>query len=173
MIQGERIHLEFMDESIINWQEYFKWMNDPEVNKYMETRHQSQSIEAIKEYFQNHTDKVSEPWFAICINGSNEHIGNLKLGPINWIHRFADLSLFIGEKNYWGKGYGTEAIDLAVNYAFKILNLHKVKAGIYAPNNGSFLAFKRAGFKECGLYEWDRWLDGQYVDLIIMEKING
>ena len=45
-----------------------------------------------------------------AIKTTDKHIGNIKLGPINWIHRYGDISLLIGDKDYWGKGIATEAI---------------------------------------------------------------
>ncbi len=171
-LKGDRIHLEYMEEEIINWESYFIWMNDPEVNKYMETRYQPQTRNDIKTYYYDHVHKKDDPWFAICMNGTFEHIGNIKLGPINWIHRHGDISLFIGRKDLWGKGYGTEAINLITGYAFKTLNLHKVKAGIYLDNVSSTKAFKKCGFKEIGYLGEDRFIDGSYTDLLVMERIN-
>lgn len=67
--------------------------------------------------------------FKIICNNSNCHIGNIKIGPINPHHNYADISYFIGEKSLWGKGIATEAIQLILKYAFEELKLHKVTAG--------------------------------------------
>ena len=75
------------------------------------------------------------------------HIGNIKLGPIHWLHRRADLSLFIGERKYWGQGYASEAIALVRDWAFRELDLQKLNAGIYSGNHGSRRAFEKCGFE--------------------------
>jgi ribosomal-protein-alanine N-acetyltransferase len=164
------IHLRDVRESDLN-DEYLGWMNDPEVNKFLETRFRPQTMDDLKYYFHNHREKQDEPWWAICYG--NDHIGNIKLGLINWIHRHGDISLFIGNKSYWGKGFGTGVIRLVTSYAFNCLNLHKVKAGIYVDNHASYHAFHKAGFKESGYLIDDRFIDGKYMDLLIMERLNG
>ena len=85
------------------------------------------------------------------------HIGNIKLGPIHWLHRRADLSLFIGERKYWGQGYASEAIALVRDWAFRELDLQKLNAGIYSGNHGSRRAFEKCGFElegTCGKRWW-------------------
>ena len=85
--------------------------------------------------------------FAIIENCSNQHIGNIKLGPINFIHSYADISYFIGQKDCWGNGYASEAIRLLTNFGFKKLNLHKIRAGVYASNVASQKTLEKSGYK--------------------------
>ena len=80
------------------------------------------------------------------------------------------MSLFIGEKAIWGKGYATEAIALASEYAFNGLNLHKLSAGFYAANIGSIKAFQKNGFIQEGLRKNHRIYQGAYVDEVLMGK---
>ena len=61
----------------------------------------------------------------IFLKENNTHIGNIKIGNINHFHGYGDLGFLIG-KDHWNKGYGTESIKLATNYAFNQLKLHKV-----------------------------------------------
>ena len=112
--------------------------------------------------------KTDEIFLAICLKKDDMHIGNIKLGPINWVHRFADISLLIGDKNYWGKGIATEAIRLISNFAFKVINLRKVKAGCYASNIGSAKAFEKAGFKREGLIAGLWIIDSKPIDEILL-----
>ena len=83
---------------------------------------------------------------AICLKSSNRHIGNIKIGPINNFHQTADISLFIGEKQMWGKGYASLAIYQASKFAFEKKNVVKLKAGCYAINIGSKKAFLKCGY---------------------------
>ena len=101
---------------------------------------------------------------AIVIKSDQRHIGNIKLGSINWIHRLADMGILIGEKDCWGKGYATEAIRLVAGYAFEILNLHKLVAGVYSMNEGSSRAFLKAGFMREGAFKEHYFCEGRYVD---------
>ncbi len=170
-LKGGQIYLREFRESELN-KNYHVWMNDHEVNQYMETRFLPQSEEDIYNYWIEHYQKKDEPWFAICLKETNDHIGNIKLGPIDWIHRNAEISLFIGKKDLWRKGFGAEAINLITDYAFKILNLHKMKAKVYLSNKASEQAFYKCGFRIEGRLNDEVFFDGKYTDLILMGKIN-
>lgn len=170
ILKGERIYLRKVRFSDVTDQ-YHRWMNDPEVNRYLETRFSHQSREKIESYVRTMETDPDSVFLAIVLKNKDTHIGNIKIGPMNWSHRFADISLFIGEKGCWGKGYGTEAIDLVVTYAFNALNLHKVTAGFYADNIGSIKAFRKAGFKEEGRRKNHRFCQGRYVDEVLMGYI--
>jgi len=155
-------------------QGYCDWLNDPEVNRYLETRFYIQTLADIKEYWENYQRDADEPWFAICKKdqfGGEEHIGNIKLGPISWVHRRAEVSLVL-KKEYWGRGYGSEAINLISRYAFQTLDLHKLTAGIYDLNKGSKRAFENVGFNREALLVNHVFLDGKYEDVILMAKFN-
>jgi RimJ/RimL family protein N-acetyltransferase len=155
-IEGKRIYLREVRLSDVN-NNYYSWLNDPEVNLFLETKYFPRSIENILNYVKEMDGNPNEIFFAICLNDNNEHIGNIKLGPINWIHRFADISLIIGEKDYWGKGIASEAILELSTFAFSILNLHKLRAGCYSENIGSKRAFEKVGFKIEGVLK-KQWL---------------
>lgn len=145
MLTTARLLLRALESADLN-DDYLGWLNDPAVNQYLETRFLPQSMEALQGYWQDHRDDPASPWFAICLRADARHIGNIKLGPIQWLHRRADLSLFIGDRSCWGQGYATEAIAAVRDWAFAELDLQKLTAGIYAGNLGSRRAFEKCGF---------------------------
>ena len=120
MLQSSRLLLRALEPGDLN-ANYLSWMNDSAVNRYLETRFLPHSLEALQAYWETHRDDQSSPWFAICLLSDGHHIGNIKLGPIQWLHRRADLSLFIGERGCWGQGYASEAIALVRDWAFASL----------------------------------------------------
>ena len=126
----------------------------------METRFFPQGKAALWEYMKVHLNKPNVPWFAICLQQNDAHIGNIKLGPINFYHRTADVSYFIGEKECWGKGYATEAIGLVVWFAFEVLGLCKLSAGTYANNVGSQKALQNNRFAREGVLRKQVILEG-------------
>jgi len=105
-IDGDRIYLCEIRLSDVN-QTYVNWLNDPEVNQYLETRHEMQTLNSVQEYVEKMVEKENELLFSICLKKNDIHIGNIKLGPINLIHKYAEISLFIGDKNEWGKNLAT------------------------------------------------------------------
>lgn len=132
---------------------YVSWLQDPEVNQYLETRWQEQNIKTIKEFVSNMLNNSNSYLFAIIEKEHYNHIGNIKLGPINPHHSFADISYFIGDRSAWGKGYATEAILLITRFGFKRLGLHRLQAGIYASNGPSRRVLEKAGYQLEGTLE--------------------
>ena len=145
-INGSSVSLRSITINDCN-EKYLKWLNDPDVNKYLETRLTAQNINAIEEFVMSKITSTDEYLFAIIYNESKEHVGNIKLGPINYNHAFADISYFIGAKECWGKGLATEAICLVTRFAFENLNLFKCAAGVYENNMASLKALEKAGYE--------------------------
>lgn len=146
MLHSSRLLLRALESDDLNTT-YLGWLNDPLVSRYLETRFLPQTLESLQAYWETHRDDPYSPWFAICLRSDGRHIGNIKLGPIQWLHRRADLSLFIGERGCWGHGYASEAIALVRDWAFHELDLQKLNAGIYDGNLGSRRAFEKCGFE--------------------------
>jgi len=167
MIEGERLILRPVQPEDVN-ENYRSWMNDPEVVRYTESRFQTHSLEQIREYVQSVQADPTSVFFAIIEKTTGKHIGNLKIGHMQPVHRSADVGIIIGDKSCWGKGYATEALKLAAVYAKETLKLHKLWAGIYANNPGSVAAFLRAGFVEEGRFARHWLCDGAYVDGVQM-----
>lgn len=119
---------------------YVNWLNDPFVNRWLETRYVTQTLETIRTYVKN-----TGGMYAI-LNEDQVHIGNLRLGPVSDRHETASVSYFIGDRSNWGKGYASDAVKTICNHAFNKLKLHKVKAGAYGKNVGSHRVLLKAGF---------------------------
>ena len=171
-IIGEKIYLRPLEKSDLSGS-YLSWVNDPEVTRYMETGTFPTNLEKLEEYYSFMTTSPNYVILAIIDKelDKGKHIGNITLNNINWIHRIVNLGFMIGDKDYWGKGYGTEAIELMVKYAFATLNLHKISVGIYADHIGSIRAFKKAGFIQEAKLEGELYRDGKYRDKIIMRAM--
>lgn len=166
-ISGKNIYLRLLQTSDVS-DAYVRWLGDPEVNRYLETRFQPQTHASIMEFVKAKLGSKTELLFAICLAADDRHIGNIKLGPINEHHRSADVSLFIGEKAEWGKGYAGEAISLVTKHAFTRLKLNKLKAGCYGANQGSARAFERCGYVREGLLRGQVFSEGKEDDVILL-----
>lgn len=152
---------------------YRDWLNDPSVNKYLEVRFSPQTMSTIREYWESLKDDPNTPWFAICERTNGRHIGNIKLGPIDWTHRRAEIGLFIGERSSWGKGLGSEAINLVKAWSFQHLGLMKLTAGMYAENKACRRAFEKCGFILEGTLEGEAYSDSGYTDVLRMGITRG
>jgi [ribosomal protein S5]-alanine N-acetyltransferase len=168
-INGKRIYLKILNIND-DLTSYLKWMNSADIVCFTESRDKFYSHEDLIDYISVMSNDANK-LFGIYLN-NNTHIGNIKLGNINTVHKRADIGIIIGEKTIWGQGFATEAIELVVSYAFKELNLKKVIAGMYVNNTGSYRAFLKCGFKECGRLREHAFSEGQFVDSVLVERIN-
>ncbi len=151
---------------------YISWLNDPEVNRFLEVKFVPQTYQTVLAYVRSFYGDAEKYMWGICPNNTNHLIGTATLSDINRHHRWGVLGLMIGEKEYWGKGYGTETIKLIVDYAFKRLNLHKVTAGVVALNQGSVKAFQNAGFEIEGTLKSQIFYDGAYCNSLYLGIVN-
>ena len=147
-------------------QEYIRWLNDPQVNQYLETRYQCQNLSTITNFIRDVIANPNEHLFTIRLKSNNQHIGNIKIGSINRNHNVGEVSLFIGEKSCWGKGIAKQAIQLISRYSIETLKLRKLSAGAYRPNKGSTIAFINSGYIEDGILTEHFLLNGQPCDLV-------
>ncbi len=150
--------------------EYVSWLNDEEVVRYTEVRGK-QDLAAAREYVRtaNETDN-SAIWR--IMSDDDVHVGNIRLSNIRFLHQRAEVALLIGARNYWGKGIGTSAIELASRFGFDELQLHKLTAGIMAQNIGSRIAFERAGYHCEATFRDHAVFEGEFCDTLAMAKFN-
>lgn len=172
LIETERLYLREVTRSDVG-ERYHSWLNDPETNQFLEVRHSPVDMEDILEFVTSMKNNKAIFFLAICLKNSREHIGNIKLGPIHPVHRFAEVSLLIGNKDCWKKGYATETLTALADFAFDTLKLNRLFAGAYDENKGSIKAFENSGFKKEGVFRKMRYYKGRYVDQVMMGRIKG
>ena len=164
-INTDRLYLRTLTKSdCTEW--YVASLNDPEVNRFLETRYVQQTLVTVRAFVTNVNAKDNEFLFGIFLRADNRHIGNIKVGPIHPFHRNGDVSLWIGDKSCWGKGYATEAIVAVSQRAFEALGARKLSAGMYEPNVGSYRAFIKAGYQEEGRRRSHCLFEGRRVDAL-------
>jgi len=169
-LKGSSIILEQMRVQHVS-EEYLSWLNDYETVKYTESRHVVHTLESLKSFVKN-VNNESNYCFAIIDIQSDKHIGNIKIGNIHPIYKYADVGLIIGDKNFWGKGIATEAIKLCVEFAFNRLKLHRLYAGMYDVNVGSIKAFEKAGFVMEGCEKEKYLFEGKRIDSYMYGIVN-
>ena len=170
-LQAERLYLREVRPDDAN-ETYYRWMNDPGVTRFLESRFAPHSRESLRDYIEGRNNNHDSVFLAIVLKAGDRHIGNLKLEPIHWVHRSADLGILLGERDCWGKGYATDAILLVTDYAFRVLNLRKLTAGCYAENTGSIKAFQKAGWIVEGSRKAQLYSGGSYSDQILLAAFN-
>jgi ribosomal-protein-alanine N-acetyltransferase len=148
---------------------YVDWLNDPQVNRFLESRFSRHDIASTCDFVEHcRKDPNTLFWGIRAHSMGAAHIGNIKLGPIDAHHGTGDVGILLGEPASWGQGFARAAIACVVDIARHELGLRKLTAGCYASNAGSVKAFTSAGFAVEGSRPAQFLLDGQSEDLIQM-----
>lgn len=99
-------------------------------------------------------------------------VGSVFLRDIDYTHKHAEYGIFIGEDEAQGKGYGTEAARLMIQYGFEDLGLHKIMLRAFANNIRAIKSYEKAGFVQEGYLHDEVFLDNKYLDIVLMAVIN-
>ena len=105
---------------------------------------------------------------AVCLKNTNEHIGNVYLNSIDYMNRNCEYGIIIGDKNYWGKGLGSEATLLMLHHAFYELGMIRVYSKQLLSNHSSIRLHDKCGFKNEGILRKAVFKNGEYQDLNLM-----
>lgn len=150
-----------------DYEVYTKWVNDMEVavgmlfsTSLLTPMAEKQILERLARQEYN---------FAIIDLEKDEVIGNVGFPMINHLNGVGEMGIFIGNKDYWGKGYGVEAIRLLLDFGFNILNLHNIFLKVYSYNKPAINCYKKAGFKEAGRIRGAKKIAGERYDEIYMD----
>jgi len=168
-IVGNNIYLRILSSGDVG-DKYVEWMRDEETVRFLESRWKTYTLENLKEYVNEINESRTDFLFGIFLRENDEHIGNIKVRDVDYVHKHGDVGIMIGDKNSRGKGCGRESIQLVTKYAFEELNLNSLIAGIYANNIGCYKAFLSAGYNEAGSLKKHLFYNGKFVDKILVEK---
>ena len=164
-IIGERIYLSPIN--IEDYEIYTKWLNDIEVCESLGSYAMQLTLDAEKKWLEEFSSKNHN--YAMVLHEDDKMIGNIGFADIDNINRTGIVGLFIGEKDYHNHGYGTEALKLILDYAFKTLNLHNVMLFVHSNNQRGIACYKKVGFKEIGRRREAKFINGGYVDVVYMD----
>ncbi|MFX0106210.1 MAG: GNAT family N-acetyltransferase [Candidatus Hodarchaeota archaeon] len=168
MLQGKSVKLTPIKREDID--SFLKWFNDPELTQYLTIYLPMTRMEE-EEWIENLKNRKDTIHFSIVIpneDGQEKLIGNCGIHKIDWKNRVGELGIAIGDKEYQNKGYGTEALELLVEYGFNTVNLNRIELYTYGFNIRAIKSYKKVGFIEEGRKRQFIWANGKYHDAIIM-----
>ncbi|MCB9419229.1 MAG: GNAT family N-acetyltransferase [Ardenticatenaceae bacterium] len=118
--------------------------------------------------FERQHNMADDPvaWFAI--EADDKYIGKCGLNAFRQADQTCELGIEIGNKAYWGKGYGRDAVNLLLDYAFRLRNVRKVTLATSSHNERAIRAYRACGFVEEGRLHEQQWCNGRYVDWVFM-----
>ena len=162
---GDRIYLSPRNSDDVEI--FTEWLNDFKTTDYLGRSSIVTTLDDEKKYLEENV--TAEASFVIVTINENKMIGTVSLESINHINRCATLGIFIGDKEFRNKGYGTEAIKLILEYGFKYLNLKNIKLDLMEFNERALNCYKKCGFKEYGRRRKCKFVNGKYYDTICMD----
>lgn len=170
---GERIYLSPKGTSEEELQKFTEWMNDFQVTDYTLRSAYICTLPSEKEFLEKSALNSESRTFDIIEIKENKLIGTVGLAHIDWINRTSEFGIFIGDKDYRGNGYGTEATRLILDYGFKYLNLHSVRLNLLSVNERAHKCYLKCGFKDVGKHRDAIFLNGKYYDKLTMDILDG
>jgi RimJ/RimL family protein N-acetyltransferase len=166
IFQGHLVQLEVFDpdKDSENWA---RWNQNSELQQLLSSGPSTLwSANQIKGWNEKHANEMYS--FTIYTRPDHQAIGSLDLSGINWVSRDSWVGIGIGEQSYWGKGYGSDAMNVLLRFAFETLNLNRVSLTVFEYNERAYHSYRKIGFQEEGrLRQWMQRAGRRY-DLIFM-----
>lgn len=151
---------------------FFKWINDEEVIKYSLSLFKKLNTKAeIKNWFSQLISDKKNLNLGIFIENTDRLIGYAGIANISETNKSGEYFIFIGEKEFWGKGIGTEVSEKILEIGFNNLDLNRVMLTVSEPNVGGLKAYKKAGFKYEGRLREAAFRDNKFHDKIVMSVL--
>ncbi|MDD1768201.1 MAG: GNAT family N-acetyltransferase [Methanomassiliicoccales archaeon] len=166
MLEGKKIRLRAVER--VDLPIFVKWINDLEVTEFLAIN-PPMSMEEEEKWFAN-LGKTEDKVFSVdTMDG--KLIGNVGLMKFNWEDRSVLFGIMIGEKEYWNKGYGTDAIETLLRYVFEEMNMNKVYLIADEGNARALRCYEKIGFRKEGLLRQNRYKNGRYSDDVEMSML--
>lgn len=167
MLTGQKVRLRgITEEDLPKATEY---MNDPEVILNLNTSiPYPLTLDREKKWYETQIDSKDTYNFAIETLDEGLYIGGCGINRLDLKNGVAVIGIFIGHKDYRGKGYGTDAMKVLLDFIFNQINVNKVQLYVFAFNERAIKSYKKCGFIEEGRLRQTIFRNGKYHDEIVM-----
>lgn len=162
-LRTERFLLRSLREGDVS-EAYVSWLNDPEVNRYLEVRFTRQTLDSVRAYVASHDDERRR-LLGIFAEAGARHIGNYSL-TVEPEHGRGTLGVMIGDRAWWGEGVVLETRAAVLDFCFDRLALEKVSGACYATNRAAIYNYQRQGWRVDGVRKAHAISEGRRVDVI-------
>lgn len=166
-LEGRRIYLRALEKEDLSGR-FFNWANDKEVTRFLFMGVFPNILENLQDWFEELRKSNKDIVFMVIDKKNKREIGFCGFHEIRWLHRSAEYRVFIGEKNYWDKGYGREATILMLRYGFELLNFNRVWLGVNASHERGVSSYLKSGFTKEGLLRQEVYRNSRYHDVVRM-----
>jgi len=167
LIVGERVRLRAVKKDDLP--RFVEWFSDPNVRRYLDM-YLPFSLTQEERWFERLQERMEKRDIVMLTIETEDgaQIGNISLFDINWKDRHAELGITIGDKDYWGQGYGTDAIRTILGLAFESMNLHRIFLRVHEDNARAINCYETVGFRREGTLRESVFREGVYLDMYLM-----
>lgn len=169
LFKGKLVRLAGIDPEEVS-KSFAQWNRDSEYMRLLDTDPpRLHSSKAIKGWLEKELENAKDMyWFAIRTLEDDRLLGDITLSVINWGSREAFAGIGIGTREFWGKGYGTDAMQLLLRYGFAELNLRRISLSVFEFNQRAFRSYEKAGFRLEGRQRQFIQREGRRWDILYM-----
>jgi RimJ/RimL family protein N-acetyltransferase len=172
ILKGKKVYLSPVSREDLGY--FYNWLNNlDDVSQYLIT---PTFIPITQKDLEDWYEKLSSDYFKRVFTihdiATDKPIGRIDIEEINLFYRTASLLVFVGDKKFRGKGCGSEAISLVLDFGFNILGLNNIAVEIYSFNDRSLNVFKKLGFEKIGVRHKACFYNGKFHDIILMEILS-
>jgi RimJ/RimL family protein N-acetyltransferase len=170
LFRGELVRLTAEDPELMG-KNFSTWDRDSEFRRLLDDDAPCLwSAQKIQEWYEKDIEKGIEEGCAFFIRtlADDQVIGFVGLWDTSWKHGDAELGIAIGDREYWGKGFGTDAMRLILRYGFTEMNLERITLGVFDYNKRAIRTYEKTGFILEGRMRQAVHRDGSRADIVYM-----
>lgn len=164
MLEGRLVRLRATEPS--DGERAATWLNDPEVTYYLGERYGRSAGDGA--WLSDGPSPAFADVRLAVETKDGEHIGGINLHRVQAEDRKAGLGIILGAKDHWGRGYGRDAIETLLRFAFHEMNLNRVWLTVTAGHERGIACYRRCGFREEARHREGFYKHGRYWDFIVM-----
>lgn len=127
-------------------EDYLDWITDEELTTYIEKENPNLTLDDLRIFVEDLDQSKNDIFYRIIYKDNNLHIGNIRLGPIDFVNSTTGFGILMGRREYHKQGLAEEAINLIKNFAFNKLKLSQFQFVCFADNFGAMSLYKKMGF---------------------------
>lgn len=145
-----------------------RWDADSEFVRFLDSSPAyPRNEDQVTRWIENEQKSRDNFLFGIRLVETDDLIGWVELDGIVWTHQTSYIGIGIGNRTFWGQGYGAEAMNLSLQFAFHELNLHRVQLTVFSYNLRAIALYEKLGFQREGTYREHLQRDGQRYDMLL------
>lgn len=166
MLNNTKVYLRALEPE--DYKVSIEWRNNSKIWEMVLGRRYFVSRDFEKKWVETAGSNPSQLKLAICDKKHNKYIGNVYLSDIDFFNRSASFAILIGDAQYWGGGFGSEATILLLHHAFYDLGLERVESRQLLTNRGSIRLHEKCGFRHEGILRSYVFKNGKLQDVNLM-----